>query len=285
MVQAGAIIFYSLYIGIMAYIIFKNYEKAKRLKKMSESFLLAIHDIKNYSTNIDAAGQLLKAAANNKSGKLTIDNVSNHIDVIIGNCKEMNGLIESCSKAIKLWEHKDKEILTNEDIVSLIDEAVKLSKYYSKKKNIGLEVKTKWTEKFVELDKSKFIRILSNLIMNGVKYTNENGRVSISADEEDDWIKICVKDTGKGMNHQELRKIFNKHYSGSNHMGGTDISLGVGLYGSKQLARSMGGWIDAKSVEGEGSEFTLVLPMKSIHRKNILGFTIKNKIFNNKTSV
>ncbi|WP_175548344.1 sensor histidine kinase [Lutispora thermophila] len=285
MVQAATVILYSLYIGIMAYIIVKNYENARRLKETSERFLLAIHDIKNYSTNIDATGQLLKAAVNSKYGSLAADNLSSHIDVIIGNCKEMNGLIESFSRTIKLWEYSDKGNQVYEDVVSLIDEAVKLSKYYAKKKNVQLEVKSRWSEKLVELDKIKFIRILSNLIMNGVKYSSENGRVLISMDEDNDWIRIHVKDNGKGMNKQELSRVFKKHYRGNSKTDEADISFGIGLYGSKQLARSMDGRIEAKSVEGEGSEFTLILPLKSIHRKNILGITIPNKILNKKTSV
>jgi len=267
----------------MVYIIYNNYKKAQKLKFMSEGFLMAIHDIKNFSTNIDATGQVLKAAVKAKNDGIKNDNILKHVEVITSNCREMNKLIESCTKAVKLYENNSR--VEHEDIVALAGEAVKLCEFYARKKNIQLEVETQWTEKWVELDNSKFIRILSNLIMNGVKYSNDHGKVTISICGDDDWIKVSVKDRGKGMDDEELKQVFRKHYRGQGTDGVTDISLGIGLYSSQQLARSMGGKIAAESQKDQGSVFTLMLPMKEYHKRKIWNILISNKRIDGETSV
>lgn len=284
MVQAGIIVLYFLYISVMAYIICSNYKKAQRLKSMSEDFLMAIHDIKNFSTNIDASGQVLNAVIKAKNDGIKPDNILKHVEVITSNCREMNRLIESIARTIRLHESNDDRV-DCEDIVALVDEAVKICEFYAKKNNILLEVETQWTVKFAELDKGKFIRILSNLIMNGVKYSNYHGRVTVSVYGDNDWIMVSVKDCGKGMNEEELKQVFKKHYRGKNTADVSDISLGIGLYSSQQLARSMGGKIIAESQKDHGSVFTLMLPMKGYHKRKIWNvFTTKKRI-DEKTSV
>jgi len=284
MVQAGIIVLYFLYISVMAYIIYNNYKKAQRLKFMSEGFLMAIHDIKNYSTNIDASGQVLKAAIKAKNTGIKSDSILKHVEVITNNCREMNRLIESFTTTIKLNESNNDNV-DREDIVALVDEAVKICEFYAKKNNILLEVENQWIEKYAELDKGKFIRILSNLIMNGVKYSCEHGRVTVSVYGDDNWIMVSVKDNGKGMNEEELKQVFKKHYRGKNNADITDISLGIGLYSSQQLARSMGGKIIAESQKDQGSVFTLMLPMKGYHKRRIWNIFTSSKSVDEGTSV
>jgi signal transduction histidine kinase len=284
MVQAGTIVLYFLYISVMVYIIYNNYRKAQKLKSMSEGFLMAIHDIKNFSTNIDATGQVLNAAVKAKYDSIKPGNISKHIEVITSNCREMNKLIESFTKAIK-QDESDEYGVDYENIIPLVHEAVKICEFYAKKNNILLEVETQWTEKWAKLDKGKFIRILSNLIMNGVKYSNEYGRVIVSVGGDDEWVMVSVKDSGKGMNDEELEKVFKKHYRGKDTVDAADISFGIGLYGSQQLARSMGGKIVAESIKDQGSIFTLILPLKGSLVRRICNIPISNKRVDKETSV
>jgi len=268
MVQASVIVLYFIYLVFIMYIIFLNYSKTKRLKKMNETFLMVIHDIKNYSANIDAAGQFLLAKAYNENNSSMVK----HLNIITNNIKEMNGLMESYSKSIKLAETK-KENINEAEIVSLVNEAVKLCTFYARRKNIIIEVDSPWPDKIVKLDKSKFIRILSNLIMNAVKYSDENGKIKISIYQDGNFINISIADNGKGMSKNELRNVFKKFYRAEKD-DSNEINLGIGLYGSKKLAKSMGGEIFVESIEGEGSIFTLRIPIKTSSMFSFLGIPI-----------
>ena len=272
MVQAKVIAIYSIYIVLIIYIIFINYRKTKRLKNMNETFLMVIHDIKNYSTNIDAAGQFLLAKAYKENNSSMV----RHLNIIAKNINEMNGLMESYSKSIKFFETK-KEKINEVELVSLVDEAVKLCTFYARRKNITIKVDSPWPNKSVKHNKSKFIRILSNLIMNGVKYSKENGEILISLNQEGNWINISIEDNGKGMSNNELRNVFKRFYRAEDSDESDEISLGLGLYGSRKLAKSMGGEIIAESVEGKGSKFTLRIPLRTSPILYFLGIPIMMK--------
>ncbi|MCQ1528209.1 sensor histidine kinase [Lutispora saccharofermentans] len=284
MVQAGIIILYVLYISMLACIIFRYYKKTKQLKAMNDSFLMAIHDIKNYSVNIDASGQILKAIAENEEKGTSCDVLSKHLEVINKNCREMNGLIENYSKIIKHWEKPGSDD-TEEDIAELVEEAVILNNHYAKKKNIDVKIETKWQGKLLKLDREKVIRILNNIIMNGIKYSYDGGKVLVSMHSEDDWLDISVIDDGKGMSHYELERAFDKHYRAGRDGDIAELSLGIGLYASRHLAVELGGTLWAESTEGKGSRFILRLPVnraaKSIKAKQLFNFSMASK----KTSV
>ncbi|RFB04866.1 hybrid sensor histidine kinase/response regulator [Parvularcula marina] len=118
----------------------------------------------------------------------------------------------------------------------------------------------------VEGDAQRLEQVITNLVDNAVKFTNE-GEVTIDAKIIDDdegpktEFSLCVKDTGVGIPEEDLETIFEQavvHTSMLSRNGG----LGVGLALVRAIASSMGGSIDVTSVEGEGSTFTLSLPMK-----------------------
>ena len=261
MVQAGVILLYLVYILIIVYTIIINYEKTRKMKAMSESFLMAIHDIKNFSVNIDASGQLLRTIGGSGDNPITYNVLAKHLEVIISNCREMNGLIENLAKTIRFGKNKELA-LSRENIVDIVKEASKLNKYYAKKRSIDVDIQTKWSEIFVELDKETVIRILCNLIMNGIKYSNDGGKILITIIVDDNWAEIRVIDNGKGMASDELKRVFDMHYKESNYYDMEELSLGIGLYASCRMAKELGGELMVESAEGEGSIFTLKLPVK-----------------------
>ncbi|WP_455204235.1 ATP-binding response regulator, partial [Kaarinaea lacus] len=116
----------------------------------------------------------------------------------------------------------------------------------------------------VAVDVGKLRQTLLNLLSNAVKFTY-NGDIALSVAREDDddlrWIVFSVKDTGIGMTEDQLNKVFGAFSqadaSSTREYGGT----GLGLTISRSLARLMGGDIYADSQPGEGSLFTLRLPV------------------------
>ena len=110
-------------------------------------------------------------------------------------------------------------------------------------------------------DRQRLQQILLNLVANGIKYNHDGGSVTVTCEAaEDEQLRITVADTGPGIKTEHLNRIFTPF----ERLGAerTDIEgTGVGLALSLRLAEAMGGILDVKSTEGQGSRFGLQLPI------------------------
>ncbi|MDD3003359.1 ATP-binding protein [Flavobacterium sp.] len=117
---------------------------------------------------------------------------------------------------------------------------------------------------FVKLDKEKLEMIINNLISNAVKFTPKNGTITVSVQDNKNEILIKVKDTGIGIQPEDLPHIFNRFYQASNtdeiQVGGT----GIGLALSYELTKLMKGSLTVTSEYGKGSCFTLTIPRNEV---------------------
>jgi signal transduction histidine kinase len=112
-------------------------------------------------------------------------------------------------------------------------------------------------------DGSNLAIVLYYIIENAIRYTNVSGKIYIDITHNSKQIKIVVKDSGIGMNHQELSRIFSKFYRSEASMKMDTEGLGISLFIAKQIA-DRNGWTLEVDSEGEnkGSFFTLTLPIK-----------------------
>jgi len=114
----------------------------------------------------------------------------------------------------------------------------------------------------VTCDTAKIKQAFINLIDNAIKYTQEKGTVTIRLSQSGGYAKIEVQDTGIGIPEENLPYIFERFYrvdkARSRETGGT----GLGLYITKRIAALHNGTITVQSKEGEGSLFTLYLPVQ-----------------------
>jgi PAS domain S-box-containing protein len=128
----------------------------------------------------------------------------------------------------------------------------------------GLEYQVRITpELTVRADREKAQQIFLNLLSNAVKFTAPRGRITIDAalgDDQPCTVYVSVSDTGIGIPADKLEQIFDPFVQvDSGHTRRAEGS-GLGLSISRDLARGMDGDLLARSVEGEGSSFTLTLP-------------------------
>ena len=109
----------------------------------------------------------------------------------------------------------------------------------------------------VNADSSRLQRVFVNLISNALKHT-KNGTILIKAEEEENFVKVTVKDTGSGISEEDMPHIWERYYKGKHSETGT----GLGLYICKFIIESHGGTIWAESIKGKGTTFTFTLPLK-----------------------
>jgi PAS domain S-box-containing protein len=116
-----------------------------------------------------------------------------------------------------------------------------------------------------EWDPQRIERSLSNLVSNAVKYSPKGGEIEISVTREEDesgrlWAVCCVTDQGLGIPEQDLSRIFD-WYTRASNVPNAITGTGIGLASVKQVVEQHGGAVDARSREGEGSTFTIRLPV------------------------
>jgi signal transduction histidine kinase len=110
--------------------------------------------------------------------------------------------------------------------------------------------------------------ILNNLITNAIKYTPDNGTITIYLTKSKSLLKFMIKDTGYGIPLDSQGLIFTKFYRASN-VGKHDVSgTGLGLYFTKLLAEKINGKVWFKSREDVGTNFFFTMPLQgSISKK------------------
>lgn len=109
----------------------------------------------------------------------------------------------------------------------------------------------------VTADREKLARVVSNLLGNALKYTPEGGTVRVILQQSGDRYTISVDDTGQGIPHDDLPHIFDRFYQSKGTTGGTGIGLAI----VKAYIELQGGTVKAESKPGEGTRFSITLPM------------------------
>ncbi len=111
----------------------------------------------------------------------------------------------------------------------------------------------------VRADADKLGTVLANLVDNAARFTPEGGEIRVDVHGDGDHVRIGVRDSGVGMSPAEQKQLFTKFYvsPGADGIAGS----GLGLYISKGLVDAMGGRIWVSSTIGEGSTFTVELPV------------------------
>ena len=197
--------------------------------------------------------------------------------VITPEAEQMNSLIEEVDRLTKMvGEIRDLSLLEAGqlqpefgllDITQLLRQVVGKSKLLASEKNINLHIATDDRVPAVWADADMVNQMVYNLVLNAIKYTPEGGQITILAAAESGVVEITVTDTGIGIAQDEIEHVFDYFYrvdsSRSKASGGT----GLGLALVKQMVLAHGGKIKVESKLGQGSTFTVLLPI-ALHQKN-----------------
>jgi PAS domain S-box-containing protein len=117
------------------------------------------------------------------------------------------------------------------------------------------------TDETVGVDPEKVRQILLNLLTNAAKFTDPGGEIALSCDIDEHSLRIAVHDNGRGIEDGQLARVFDPFVQVDRHLTPqSQQGVGLGLAISRDLAIGMGGKLEAESVPGRGSTFTLMLP-------------------------
>lgn len=127
-------------------------------------------------------------------------------------------------------------------------------------KNISIEGLEELERLIVLGDQSMLDQVTYNLIDNAVKFTNENGKISVTARTENRYSYFTITNTGKGIPPAHVKNVFDRFYKVDESRSADVKSTGLGLHLVKKIVELHGGKITVKSVPEEFTEFTVKLP-------------------------
>lgn len=234
----------------------KANEELKDLDKTKSNFLNMIsHELKTPLTAILAHLDVLDDLKSN----LTKDEMSS-FEAVRRNTNNLKILISNILEISRIESGKFELTKTLQDLNSLIKSTTEDLKILSSQKGIDLNLELSKIPK-IELDESRIREVMNNLLTNAIKFT-EKGKITIKTEEENDFIKVTVIDTGIGIPKDKINNLFHKFYqvdaSLSRRYGGSGLGLSI----AKQLIEAHNGKISVKSTEGKGTYFMFTLPIK-----------------------
>jgi signal transduction histidine kinase len=115
----------------------------------------------------------------------------------------------------------------------------------------------------VDVDPDRFAQVLANLAANALRYTPAGGRVTLSAQAEQEGVVLRVQDTGSGIAPEHLPYVFDRFYRGDKARHNQSGEAGLGLAIARSIVESHGGTIAVQSNLGQGATFTIWLPAAS----------------------
>ena len=147
------------------------------------------------------------------------------------------------------------------DLAEVVREAVERVAHRASREGVGIECRVSSGHITVPGDRFQLVTAVSNLVDNAVKYSEGRGPVTVAVERTDAAVEVSVTDTGIGIPAANLERIFERFYRVDRARTRTTGGTGLGLSIVKRVVSNHGGEVNVTSREGEGSTFTVRLPV------------------------
>ena len=179
---------------------------------------------------------------------------------------EVDGLTEAAHAMMRLAQSEaglSPEQRQPVDLSALIREAVDFFEPLAADEGIALEV-VRLDEAATSGDAAWLHQLFANLLDNAIRYTDGGGRIEVEVARDEDEpgrVRVSVADNGIGLEAAELERIFEPYHRVRSGPPRSSTGVGLGLPLALEIARAHGGEIRVQSRPGEGSTFTVLLPL------------------------
>ena len=183
------------------------------------------------------------------------------IDTIHGQAMHLSRLVEDLRLLAQVEAGALELELHPTGVEELLQSCVEAVRPRADAKEVGLNLEVAHSLPTVELDTTRISQVVDNLLENAITHTPEGGSVTVSANAVEGDIEIAVADTGPGIAPEELSRLFERFYRADPSRDRSTGGAGLGLTIARRLVEAHGGTIEVSSVVGEGTRFTIRLPV------------------------
>jgi signal transduction histidine kinase/ligand-binding sensor domain-containing protein/DNA-binding response OmpR family regulator len=192
------------------------------------------------------------------------------LNMIRRNARRLLNLVNQLLDFRKMEEHELRLQLSKGDFVSFVKEVSESFRDMSERKHIGFIFSSSIDKMDALFDHDKIERVLFNLLSNAFKFTLQGGMIRVEVDDAgknstgNNRVSIKVIDTGIGIPKDKQEEIFERFFQNYSASSVLNQGTGIGLSITKEFIRMHGGEIEVESEPGQGSVFTILLPLTQI---------------------
>jgi signal transduction histidine kinase/DNA-binding response OmpR family regulator len=229
----------------------------RELDTLKTDFLSTVsHELRTPLTSI---GGYVKLLADGDAGPTT-ETQKEFLKIVDTNVTRLTRLINEILDVEALQAGQLQLVKESQDLVPILKECCDTFKMVAKQKKLDF-IATFPSELGPILgDRTRLVQLFLNLISNAIKYTQE-GFVQIEAEQNDLAVAVRICDSGVGLSQEEQEQLFQKFYRARSGLSASEGGTGLGLLIVRGLVEAHGGKIAIESAAGQGTQFTVTLPL------------------------
>ena len=243
-----------------AIVIFRDLTEARRLESMRVDFVAnASHELRTPLASLIGFIETLQGPARDDPKAQ-----ARFLSIMREQGRRMARLIDDLLSLSRVEMSEHKRPLETVDLTSIIQQSVDTLRPMASQRGVTLEIKFSDHSYLVPGDRDELMRVVENLVENGIKYGHTGGRVEIDlqplAVESTDDLALSIRDFGEGIAAEHLPRLTERFYrvdaSASRESGGTGLGLAI----VKHIVNRHRGRLLIESEKGQGSVFRVILP-------------------------
>lgn len=230
----------------------------KKVSKRKNDFISSVsHELRTPLTSIKGYAAILLAE---KLGHLP-EEVKGRLEKINRHSDELVHMVNDLLDIARIESGRIVMKMEGQDLKDIIATASDLISIQCKNKNIKLAQDVQRDLPLVLADHNQIERVFINLLGNAVKFTPEEGRITVKAHAKDNMVQVDISDTGVGIPEDALPMLFEEFYRVDNAINQQVKGTGLGLSLVKHIVEAHKGKIWVESKTGKGSTFSFTLPV------------------------
>ncbi len=223
------------------------------LDRLKTNFIsIASHELRTPLMIVQGFASFLREQA---SGEMTSD-----LDMVLRGASKLQAIIDQMTNLNYLEAGLSELKRENLSVQTLVEDIAREWGPLAAAKQQTLTINVPPVPIFIHGDRSKIDLALSNVMNNAVKFTPENGNITLQIISHTERVEITVIDDGIGIPKEELGRVFERFYQVEDHLTRHHGGLGLGLAIAREVIEQHGGRIWAESGDGQGTRFRITLP-------------------------
>jgi two-component system sensor histidine kinase/response regulator len=235
----------------------QNAELRATLSNRDKMYSVIAHDLRSPMASIRMVLNLVVQSA---TPETVGDELYALLDQANRESEEVHDLLDNLLKWTKSQTGRLNVVLQDLDLNDIIPGVVDIFEMIAQTKNINLELQGSGEKMVVVADNDMLKTVVRNFMSNAIKFSPEGASIEIIMQKEGDFAKVSVRDHGVGISADRIGSIF--HKGETTYGTGGEEGSGLGLQLCQDFARKIGGDCSVESIEGQGSTFSVLIPLK-----------------------
>ena len=247
---------------------YRSFQQQVRLSEMKSNFVSSV----SHELRAPVASMRLMAEALDRGKIVAAEKQKEYYGFIVQECRRLSSMVENVLDFSRIDQGRKEYQFEPTDLQTLVEQTVKLMEPYAAERQVTLALANpslSTLHSSLSLDGMALQQALINLVDNAIKHSPAQATVNVGLESDEASVRLWVEDCGAGIPAEEQEKIFERFYRRGSELRRETQGIGIGLTIVKHIVAAHGGRVIVQSGVGQGSRFTMELPVNDNLRKEI----------------